>query len=130
MNVTAYDRLNQKFNGNHRKENRFYREESVVGLDKDGKIIQPVIARFYGTNARIYCCLWIHGEPYTSGSGYADGGGYHKPSAALQKAITNAGFTLSESIHGRGDTAIDAALLAIADYVSRITSARIIRAHA
>ena len=130
MHITSYDRLNQKFNSKHRKENRFWCEESVVGIDKDGEIIQPVIARFYATQARIYCCLWIHGEPYTSGSGWAGGYGYHKASAALQEAITNAGFTLSEPIDGRGDTAIDAALLAIAYYASRITSARIIRAHA
>ena len=64
---------------------------------------------------------------YTTGKGKAGGYGYHKASAAVQDAITSAGidlygsaytgtpdFTISASISGVGDSAIQSALLAIA----------------
>ena len=53
-------------------------------------------------------------ELFTSGTGKATGSGYHRPSAAAQYAINNAGITLALDIDGRGDAAIEKALLAIA----------------
>ena len=102
----------------------------------NGKLATPVEARFYMGRSRtastVYCALWVHGaNVYTSGSGQAGGGGYHKESAALQSAITSAGielhgsnYALSEGdaedltkrahIGGCGSESMRAALLAIA----------------
>lgn len=97
----------------NRIESSFISQYTVV--DKAFK--QPIIARFYQTKtgANVYCCLWvnackhIHGVPqdiYVSGGGKAGGYGYHKGSAALEDAINDAGITLSESISGRGTSAM------------------------
>jgi hypothetical protein len=49
-----------------------------------------------------------------NGSGSAGGYGYHRPSAAAQEAIENAGFTLANRIDGVGESAMREAVLAIA----------------
>lgn len=53
------------------------------------------------------------GYPYFAGSGHAGGGGYNKLSAAADRAIKAAGITLSESIYGCGERAVEDALYAI-----------------
>ena len=93
-----------------------------------------------GKSAQVYASIWINSsiplcededgcKTYTSGSGSAGGGGYNKESAAICDAISSSGFTLFGSasgydnkpdfkrichIAGVGDSAIAAALLAIA----------------
>lgn len=119
---------NLKMNGDAvlkaRKEKGFYRQASVID-SRDGTPV--VTARWYwpgrdGTS-RCYCCVWIHGyRRYScrhdgSGGGYAGGGGYHKPSAALAAALAAAGVELSDPIDGRGESAEDAALIAVAKSV-------------
>ena len=63
----------------------------------------------------VYALAWINalGE-YGNGKGSAGGYGYDKYSAAAGEALESAGVTLSERIEGVGETAIRAALVAIA----------------
>ena len=90
----------------HRKGDNF--QESYSGLAVvDGEIVEAVILRIYGTQARNYCCLWVQGNGiYSSGSGQAGGYGYHRASAAAQAAFETAGIKLKDAIDGRGDSAI------------------------
>lgn len=75
-----------------------------------------------------YACFWAHKPAekdeagkyitdgmWSNGSGTAGGGGYHKASAAAGVAIRNAGFSLSESIDGCGDSAIREAVKAVGE---------------
>ncbi len=90
---------------------------------RDGEYFHPVTLRTYSGRSRnashIYATLWVsHCPPAAfdgcSGSGYAGGYGYHKASAAAQDAMQSAGIALSAPIGGAGDSAIEAALGAIA----------------
>ena len=86
---------------------------------KGGKFTEPVVVRWYmsrsGDGASpVYCSMWVRHSPYhVSGHGVARGGGYHKPSAAFQKACDSAGIELSQPVDGRGDGAVREALFAI-----------------
>ena len=106
---------------NAKRDNGFHREIAVI--DRDGKPV--VIARIYQPGTVAYCSLWISGAgSYGRGQGKAGGGGYHKPSAALQAAIDDAGITLTNGARGRdkakcniggvGDSAMTEACEAIA----------------
>lgn len=96
---------------------------NAVAYDRTRDIIKTyVTAHVYrsrsgdGASPR-YASVWVYptaSDSYTSGHGKATGYGYHKPSAAMQAAITSAGITLTESIDGRGDGTIESALRAIA----------------
>jgi hypothetical protein len=108
------------FNRSHRKENHFYKEYLVITPN----LQQIISCRMYGTGAMNYCCIWVRvipqGEQYAthtiSGTGKAGGYGYHRESAAAHDAITAAGYILSESISGVGESAIERALVAIATF--------------
>ena len=123
----TYDPNNPtKFTTSHRKEGKcFFSSMSVVSLtdkpDNQGVIFPSIEARLYGNGTTNTCCLWVRdvgpNGKCTQGSGHAGGGGYHRKSAAMQAAIYNAGFTLSKSIDGVGESAMRAALLAIAKCV-------------
>ena len=84
----------------------------------DGAIKELAECRLYMSNSRsssrITAILWINGDKYARGSGYADGFGYHKQSAAVESAINAAGFELSERIGGRGEQATIDGLKAVA----------------
>lgn len=100
-----------------------------------GKLCEVVTARFYMGRSRnasqVYCSFWVHAEGiHTAGHGVAGGYGYHKQSAALSAALTNAGVELWGSpydkenedtnegqrayISGCGDSAMRSALVAVA----------------
>jgi hypothetical protein len=97
----------------NRKENHFYSEYAAI-VYEDGKYRTPITLRLYLTNSVAYAVLWVDvGDVYTGGSGRAGGYGYHRPSQAVEYAVKDAGFTLSEDIGGRGDEAIIEALKAI-----------------
>ena len=83
------------------------------------------------SSSQVYASIWISNNGlYTSGYGTAGGYGYHKESAAIDAAITSAGFELFGNVYARsnekpdfkkqchiggvGESAIDSALLAIA----------------
>lgn len=93
------------------------RQYAVLGETEYG-IRELVIARLYASLRRdanrVTCILWTNGGHNANASGTASGYGYHKGSAALADAISNAGIKLSENIAGRGNTAMHEALLAIA----------------
>ena len=112
-----------KFNVNHRKENHFTQQYTAVVFN--GKAAYDAVTlRIYATDAKSYCCLWVHDNCswikscrdsyYRAASGSAGGYGYHRASAAARNAIQHACITLSEDIGGRGDTAIEEAVRAIA----------------
>lgn len=101
----------------YRRENSFWKESAIIDLESGESVLE---ARFYGAASTCYCVVWFHGwrfgKPSARGCGKAGGYGYHKPSAALESALKDAGFTLSAEIHGVGDSAMEAALQAIADH--------------
>lgn len=127
-----------KFNRLHRREqNGFMEEISILVPPAEWQRIYKewrsvVTLRIYGTSARNYACLWTHGdapEHCRNGSGVAGGYGYHRPSAAAQEAINNAGFVLSKPIDGVGDQAMREALFAVAAAIG-FPDALMHRAHA
>ena len=104
--------------------------QRIVVVDDAGSKQQIVDCRLYmgrSSNAStVYCSIWANGHinnerVWINGRGKAVGYGYHKPSAAMQSAITAAGFTLTDDngdimpIDGRGDGAMHDAAIAIAD---------------
>lgn len=112
-NVTALRETTRSYG---RRDNGFYREIAVID-PATGRAI--VTAGFYMPGTTAYCALWINGnDRYGRGNGKAGGGGYHKPSAALSDAITDAGIELSERISGVGDNAMNEACEAIARAVT------------
>ena len=99
-----------------------FKFKAVVAF-KDGELTQPVTVRWWASRrgdgaGAIWCTTWAHGTHDNgrdySGHGRATGCGYHKTSAALQAAIDSAGIKLAQPIDGRGDSAEDEALTAIA----------------
>lgn len=99
-----------------RRENGFHGEIAVIDPATGAAI---VTARIYWPGQTAYCAVWVAGNgKYGMGSGKAGGGGYHKPSAALSAAISDAGITLNRSISGVGDGAMDEACEAIARAVT------------
>lgn len=93
-------------------------KKNLVVNTKDG-LKNPITIRcFMGRSNQasvVYACVWIHGKEIScSGKGSAGGWGYHKESAAVHDAINNAGISLGKSIHGVGDSAVEAAMYAIA----------------
>jgi len=125
MKATYDPTAKTKFTTSHRKENPCYFTELAIidpaprSNDYSPHLARaPIVARIYGTGQRNYCCLWVNFDPiHTSGSDYAGGCGYHRPSSALQGAIDNAGFTLDKRIDGVGDSAMEEAMLALAECI-------------
>ena len=123
MKATIKKDAKTKFTRSHRKEGKYYFNSYtaiVDGIDYEGKPTKktPVELRLYGTGSKNYACLWVNdikSNIHTSGSGSAGGYGYHRPSAAAAEAIMNAGIDLSEHIDGRGESAIEEAVKAIAE---------------
>lgn len=71
--------------------------------------------RFYSTPSRSYACFWLFGREKgcICGGSFAGGYGYHRKSAAAERAFRVAGITLDQSISGAGDAAIREALESI-----------------
>ncbi len=110
-----------KYTHSHRRENLFTTEYAmIVPPDKSksyaiNRAAAIATLRIYATDAVHSAALWIDdGDFHTSGTGKAAGGGYHRASSAAAEAICNAGFDLSEDIDGKGNGAIESAMIAIA----------------
>lgn len=103
--------------------------QHIVIVDDAGSKQQIVDCRLYMGRSRnastVYCSIWANGHinnerVWITGHGKAGGYGYHKLSAAMQNAITAAGFALTDDngdsmpIYGRGDGAMYDAAIAIA----------------
>lgn len=109
----TFTKPQKALNINHRKENGFTDEYTALYIDENCEMRELCTLRIYWTNTRAYACLWIYANgEVISGSGYAGGYGYHKPSAAAQAAFDCAGVELSEDINGRGRDAMAAAVKA------------------
>jgi hypothetical protein len=111
-----------KFNANHRKEGKsYFNEYCGIAINNTYKNLYPAVTiRTYQVSdyGKVYSCIWINGNNiFSSGSGSASGYGYDLKSAAVDQAIRNAGFTLSENIAGRGSILIRAAILAIGEAI-------------
>lgn len=123
MKATYNASAKTKWTTSHRKEGKcFFSSYAIIEMSRERygchkRLVNASIElRLYGTGNQNFACLWVHSEPvHTQGSGRAGGYGYHRPSAAAQEAIYNAGFELSDSISGVGDSAIEEALVAVAE---------------
>jgi len=118
-----------ELNPQHRKENNFMAEYAAIDRES-GDVV--VTLRIYGTNARNYACVWINsGKEYInlSGSGFAGGYGYHRPSQAAENALLAANIELSERIGGLGERMTSYAVRAVAVALG-YPNAIIHRAHA
>lgn len=119
--LTFTPRESAKRIDSYRRESSFWAEHALIDLDMGACV---AMVRFYGSAATVYCVVWIsawrHGFPAAGstascrGCGKAGGYGYHKASAAMQEALLDAGFTLSDDIAGRGDGAMREALESMA----------------
>lgn len=130
MTATFNPSAKRKFTTSHRKEKGGFLKEYaalVPSTYAPNEMHAVVTIRIYWPgDVTCYACAWMqHREPFgksadgynethVNGSGSAGGYGYCKQSAAAGEAIANAGFELSESISGRGESAIKSAVLAIA----------------
>lgn len=127
MNVISFNPTEDPRNTySYRREKNFDSQISVIDLD-EGKEIACV--RFYRPDEVVYCVVWIDSDKPARGYGKAGGGGYHKRSAAMSEALARAGVVLSEPINGCGDSAMDAALEALAHHMGAARPL-IVRAHA
>lgn len=117
MNVLSINPRNAMQATKHRKENSFRKEYSVVAKTETGFKV-PLTLRIYG-NSYNYACLWsnsIAPDVYFTGSGRITGGGFDMESECTEQAINSAGIKLDTPIGGRGNTAIEDALTAIAEH--------------
>ena len=75
--------------GNHRKEQHFYKEIAIISLkSKDAAIT----CRFYKTKTYYFCCVWIENGNiiYANGSAKAS-----SPDDALNFALKNCGIKMT-----------------------------------
>jgi hypothetical protein len=135
MKATYDSTTKTKWTQSHRKEGKcLFDSYSVIDLSNPApwgrnKLNSKIELRLYGTGNQNFACLWVWGQEInTQGSGRAGGYGYHRPSAAAQEAISNAGFTLSQDIGGVGHEAIHEALCAIAEAIG-LTNYGVLHAH-
>lgn len=105
------------FNGrNYGAEKEIEQSYLLIGVGKSrSDVVELATLRIYvgrsKSASRVYASLWVHGK--CAGHGWAGGGGYHKGSAAAGKAFESAGIDLDSDISGRGEKAIEDALLAV-----------------
>lgn len=128
MQATFKSRNHDGNIASNRKEDKFRYQYTVI----TPALSAIIELRLYTTAARCYACIWVRdgkSNTYVSGGGYAGGYGYHKASQAVETALRDAGITLSEPIGGRGDSAIQDALKAIANELGYADSV-IFTAHA
>lgn len=119
----------------YRKEDHFYSQLSMIDPSSGREV---VCARFYSPfrGSNIYACIWVRPcdlradeSAYGFGGGKAGGYGYHKASAALADAISDAGIELDEEISGHGGAAMESAIYAIARANTGKRKFYMVRAH-
>lgn len=105
----------------YRKEKGYTAGHQIIVNDHEGmRVIADVRFYFVGRDGMspLYCVVWVNDgkkDIYKSGAGKASGCGYHKPSAALEDALNDAGIYTSEPISGVGGRAMIEALNALAE---------------
>lgn len=94
---------------------------SLMATDANGQFREAVCVRTYMSASRnastVYACVWIAPArdwkhpagtlAWPSGRGQAGGYGYHKESAAIAEALTEAGVSLFGNPYKRSDEAAD-----------------------
>jgi hypothetical protein len=117
--IVSFNPQNNINGKSHRKENNFSREYTLIVFDKEkNEFTTPLIIREYNTNSRSYACVWFnHNNTYASGSDFAGGYGYHRPSQAICDALISCGFKFEHYFGGYGESAITTAILAIAQFI-------------
>lgn len=102
---------------NARDKQALIHQYTVLGII-DGEIRSLAEARIYmgmsRSAERMTAILWVYGKNYACGSGWAGGYGYHKASAAVDRAIGAAGFDLDWNIAGGGEIHLRDGLKAVA----------------
>lgn len=115
---TKSDFYNIKESAYNARDNQALLHQYTVLAETENGIREIAIARLYASLRRdankVTCILWTNGSHNANASGWASGYGYHKGSAALADAISNAGIKLTDNISGCGNDAMREALLAIA----------------
>ena len=116
MNATLGNENSNAVNYGSKKE--LIRTWNVIVNSDDG-LKNIITARCYmgrsPSASTVYASIWVRSTDHeTSGTGKASGYGYHKQSAAIDEAIRSAEIELDEDISGRGDSAIEESLEAIA----------------
>lgn len=97
--------------GVHRREPHWCYSCKVLDATKRKEVAE---LRIYATNGKHTACLWVNGaKGVVRGSGSAGGYGYHRASAAAEKAIAAAGIRLAASFGGKGNRSIKTAMAAI-----------------
>ena len=123
LTATFNPNAKQKFTQTHRKEKGF--SGAYLAVSPTGKVVAEL--RIYWAGKTCSACLWVNSLNVVS-SGKESGTGIHKASCAAGQAIINGGFALSSPIDGRGDFAIQEALLAVA-VASGYADAFVIHSH-
>lgn len=152
MNLKAKFTKTETNNARYEYDKKERIDSFTAVVTKGGEISTPVSVKCYmgrsSSASVVYCNIWIHGSKAggksvsLSGSGSAGGWGYHKVSAAVDEALRSAGVQLygslysrnekpdmkkTASISGVGDSAIEAALVAICRALGYRGKVRIVR---
>jgi len=152
MNLKAKLTKTDNSGANYSYEKKEQTDSYTATVAKGGEVHTPVVAKCYmgrsSSASVVYCNVWVHGkvkDQYISlsGSGSAGGCGYHKTSAAVDEALRSAGVQLygspysnpgekpnmkeTASISGVGDSAIEAALVAICRALGYRGKVRVVR---
>ena len=120
MQVKIMDSQESTKIAKYRKEKGYTGGYQLIVNDGDTmRVICNVRFYFVGRDGMspLYCVVWLNDGKtgtYKAGAGKASGCGYHKPSAALEYALNDAGIYPSEPISGVGSLAIVEALEALA----------------
>lgn len=93
---------------------------SFLAITTEGAPEEVARVLVWGTAARAYASVWLKAPgDWRGGHAHAGGYGYHRGSAAVNRALKSAGVVLADDIEGRGDSsypaAIAAALLALGE---------------
>lgn len=97
-----------------------HRRDVLLAATPCGRIVEAVDMRCYSARTRSasvhYASVWINDgrEYYASGYASANGGGYHKDSAAIAYAFSSAGVSGLPNFAGAGERSIQDAAVAVA----------------
>ena len=118
-NTVQHLKQNDKgFRIGDRKDNLPHEKYSVCTIEK-GQIEERIDVRVYFSKSKVYAAIWVRPKKafsHPSGTGWASGYGYDKPSAAIQQAFRAAGYQFEKSFGGVGQQGIEAALKAVAEF--------------
>lgn len=120
MRTTQFNPTNENFNGRMldaaQKAGMIYALLAVVVENGEARTIATTRIYRSATGARNYCGFWLNaGSHHAAAIGKAAGYGYHRPSAALEDALSRAGIVCDDTIGGCGESAMRDAIRAVCD---------------